>query len=259
MVSPHDIGGVCLGKLPARPGAVSFMFHHYVDPNKMPPPPASFGHEVLINKQWGMLGNDVAGDCAFAGASHESMLWNLEAGARVPFTDESVLKDYGTLTGYDPATGDNDNGTNVDELCSFRRTTGLTAADGSIHKIGAYLALRISTTELKYAIRYFDGVGIGVQFPQQWMDIFQSGGRTWPALRSPNYVGGHYVTAVAWRNNNPVIVTWGEEVELELAGFKQNADEVYAYLSLEKLVKGVDLEGLDLTKLRKDLAQLRSV
>jgi hypothetical protein len=32
---------------------------------------------------WGMLGNDHYGDCVWAGAAHETMLWNKEAARNV--------------------------------------------------------------------------------------------------------------------------------------------------------------------------------
>lgn len=66
-----------LGKAPARPGAVAFRFSDFAKTAQMPAPPRNFGHNRLV-KTWGMLGNDTAGDCVFAGAAHEIMLWNAD-------------------------------------------------------------------------------------------------------------------------------------------------------------------------------------
>ena len=57
-----------LGKVPARPDAVKLKFSSYINTNQLPTPPASFGHENLI-QSWGMLGNDQYGDCVWAGAA----------------------------------------------------------------------------------------------------------------------------------------------------------------------------------------------
>src|ERR1035437_9471072 len=52
-----------LGKTPARK-SVKFKLRDFVDLSQLPKPPNNFGHENLIErKRWGMLGNDVAGDC----------------------------------------------------------------------------------------------------------------------------------------------------------------------------------------------------
>jgi hypothetical protein len=255
-----------LGKQPARPGAVTFKFSDFAAVSQMVAPPANFGHEKLI-RRWGMGGNDVAGDCVFAGAKHEIMLWNAEVGKLVDISDATTLKNYSVFTGYDPSqtdptTGENptDQGTDVAQWLSYRRKVGFLDDHGQPHKIGAYIALEPGNADqLRYAAYYFDGVGIGVNFPQQWMDIFRQGGRTWPALRNPNYVGGHYITSVAFRDNRPVIVSWGAKVELTLGAYAQTSDEAYAYLTPEKLANGVDLQGFNYAKLTDYIKQLRSV
>lgn len=248
-----------LGKRAAQPWLVQMEFGDYASTRKLATPPTEFGHENLVT-DWGVLGNQLAGCCAFSGSAHETMLWTAEAGAMAQFTDDSVLAEYGALTGYDPQTGADDNGTNVVELLSYRRKSGLADVSGKRHKIGAYVKLKPGNlTELRYASYYFDGVGIGVQFPEQWMDAFNAGRFVWDQVDDPNYVGGHYISDVAWRNNAPVIITWGQPVELTPAGYEQNADEVYAYLSLEKMINGVDLQGLNVAAMQDDIKQLTRV
>jgi hypothetical protein len=254
------------GKLPARPGAVTFKFTDFVNIAQMAAPPTHFGHEKLV-RRWGMLGNDVAGDCVFAGTGHEEMLWHAEAGSSIDISDQTALDNYARFTGYDPSqtdptTGENptDQGTDVAQWLSYRRKVGFLDDHGKPHKIGAYIALEPgNAAQLRYAAYYFDGVGIGVEFPQQWMDIFNQGGRVWPALKNPHYVGGHYITAVAFRDRRPRIITWGQPVELTLGAYAQTCDEAYAYLSPEKLRNGVDINGFDYNKLIDYLKQLKAV
>ena len=253
------------GKLEARPGAVKFTFQQFANIDVMPPPPSYFGHERLI-RQWGMLGNDVAGDCVFAGSGHEIMLWNAEAGKHVPISDETALRNYSEFTGYDPKQTDRqgnnptDNGTYVDEWLAQRRKVGFADDNGERHKIGAYIALEPGNIDqLRYASYYFDGVGIGVKFPREWMTLFQQGGRTWPAIANPHIEGGHYITCTGWHGHRPSIVSWGRRVELTTGAYVQFCDEAYAYLTPEKLVNGVDLEGFNFDKLTDMLSQLRNV
>src|ERR1700704_1224915 len=136
--------GLMLGKKPARPGAVSFKFSDFASVAQMPEPPANFGHERLV-KRWGMKGNDSAGDCVFAAAAPNIMLWNAEAGKTVDISDATTLKNYSAFTGYDPAqtdptTGDNptDQGTDMASWLSYWRKTGFIDDHGVAHRIGAY-------------------------------------------------------------------------------------------------------------------------
>jgi hypothetical protein len=255
-----------LGKKPARPGAVTFKFTDFATIAQMAEPPANFGHDRLI-KRWGMQGNDVAGDCVFAATAHNIALWNAEAGKKVSISTATTLKNYSDFTGYDPSqtdptTGENptDQGTDMAEWLSHWRKTGFVDDHGTAHKIGAYLSLDPhNPDEMRYAAYYFDGVLIGVNFPEQWMNIFNQGGRVWPALNNPNYDGGHCITTVAYRDKRPYDITWGTGVELTLGAVAQTCDEAYAILTPEKLVKGVDLNGFNYAKLTDYIKQLRSV
>lgn len=245
-----------LGKLPARPGAVKFALCNYMNTSTLPEPPADFGFETLV-PQWGMLANDQVGDCYIAGAMHEEKLWCAESQTPVQFSDTTAISYYSELTGYNPADPSTDQGTDVAAALKLRRTIGVPDDTGKRHKIGAYVALKPgSVKELFYAAYYFDGVGIGLKFPQQWMTAFENGTYVWDSVTAPDYQGGHYVSAVAWRNGNPVIVSWGRLVELTTAGYEQNCDEVYAYLSPDKLENGVDRHGFNLTKLRNNVTGL---
>jgi len=206
-----------------------------------------------------MLGNDRYGCCVWAGAAHESMLWTREAGALATYTEANVLAAYAAVTGFNPAIGAHDDGTDMLAACKYRQRTGIPDAKGTRHKIGAYLALDVGDVEQLHAAAYlFDGVGIGVQFPREWMDRFNAG-RTWATVRNPHIDGGHYVSAVCRHRNFTGVVSWGRVVWLTDAGYRQFNDETYAYLAPEKLRGGVDMQGLDLATLRTDLARLTSL
>jgi hypothetical protein len=243
---------VKLGKLPARPDAVQLKLAKYIDTTALPKPPKEFGHERLVT-QWGMLGNDNAGCCVWSGAGHEVMLWNREAGKTVNITTTSTLRNYSLVTGYNPNNPSTDQGTDMQVAASYRRKSGLLDADGKRHKIGAYVALEAGNlAQLWYATYLFDGVGIGVEFPTQWMDAFNAH-RPWGKLSRPKIDGGHYITQASRRAGNGIIITWGQPVPLTPGGYQQFNDETLAYLSEEKLLNGKSLEGFDLATLREDL------
>jgi hypothetical protein len=137
------------GKKPARPGAVKLKFADYAKVATLPEPPDDFGHERMVN-QWGVLFNDRIGDCAIAGALHETLLWNTEAGTRIALEDPSapperqpVVLNYSAITGYRPGPelvyrdapeNPTDNGTDIADLCAYRRTTH----DRRLRGVGAW-------------------------------------------------------------------------------------------------------------------------
>jgi hypothetical protein len=239
-----------LGKTPARPGAVKFKLTDYL---ALPKPPAKYGHYSLI-PSWGMLGNDQYGDCVWAGAGHEVMLWNKEANRAVLFTDQDVLSDYSAVTGFNPNDPNSDQGTDMTVAASYRRKTGVTA-HGLRHKVLAYLALPVGdTTQLKQAVYLFGAVGVGIQFPASAMTQFNNG-KPW-SVTSSAIEGGHYIPCVGYDSKYFYVVTWGKVQKCTYGFIKKYMDEAIAYLSAEMLTNNKSLEGFDLTALQGDLQSL---
>lgn len=256
-----------LGKRPARPGAVKIKLANYLDKAVLTAPTGDFGHDGLVT-DWQMLGNDTVGDCAICGPLHAIMLWNAEANKTVNVDTDCAIANYSAITGYDPSqdqtnpdgtvSNPTDQGTDVAEMAEYWRQTGFADADGNRHQIGAYVALTPGDlTELWVALKYFDGVGIGVQFPEQWMDAFRTG-QPWGTLAQPNIQGGHYICGVGRKDGNATVISWGKPVELTVGGYQQFNDETLALISTEKLVNGVDLEGLNWAQLQADIQQLNT-
>ena len=211
-----------LGKQPATVDRRDLMFARYVQPAALPTPPPQFGHETLIGaKDWGMLGNDQWGDCAWAGPAHETMLLTAEGGKQAAFTDASVLRDYSAGTGFDPNAGPSgqnptDQGSNVRDVLKYRVKTGIVDAAGTRHKIGAYVKLDPKNLEQIYQAMYlFQAVGIGIEFPDSAMAQFQAG-KPWDVVAGAKVEGGHYVPCLAKRENLEV-VTWGAVQQMRVA------------------------------------------
>lgn len=246
-----------LGKAPARKGAVKLRLRDYLDTSILPKPPKSFGHEDLVPGAWNMLGNDSYGDCVWAGAAHETMLWNAEAGKQIVFSDQAVLSDYTAVTGFSQGDPNSDQGTDMQVAASYRRKTGVVDAGGTRHQVAAYLAITPGDVEEhKLALYLFGAVGIGIRFPGYAMDQFNEG-KPWTRHLFYSIEGGHYIPLVARRGGRFVCVTWGREQPMTDAFFKKFNDESVAYVSLETLKDGRSLEGFNAAQLQADLEALK--
>lgn len=244
-----------LGKAPVKHDARNLQFSKYLDKTTLPTPPATFGHDGLV-KSWGMLGNDQYGDCVFAQTGHSTMLWNAECGKVVPFTDASVLSDYAAVTGFDPKTGQNDNGTNMLDALNYWVKTGVVDAHGVRHKLGAFVQLKAGDfAQMEQAVYLFGSVAIGIKFPASAMKQFNAG-QPWDVVKGSKNEGGHCIPVVG-KSGNYHAVTWGKDIEMTSAFYKKYCDEAYALLSLEMLTGGKSLEGFNITQLNADLAALK--
>ena len=232
---------------------------HYKATNllTLPNPPTTFGHYSSISN-WGMLANDNVGDCVFAGADHETILWTAEGtGTPAMFTDSNTLSDYSAVTGYNPNDPNSDNGTEVRTVLQYRQKTGMIDSLGRRHKIGAYLALdNTNVNELKEAVYLFGAVGIGINFPDSAMSQFDAG-KPWSVVKNSSIGGGHYVPIVGYDSNYIYCVTWGKIQPMTYSFFTTYCEEAWAILSTEFLNgKGVSPEGFNLSQLQADLTAI---
>lgn len=248
-----------LGKSGHQPDARDLKLADYFKDSNLPEPPERFGHDKLIQHDaWGVLGNDEYGDCVWAGAAHETMLWNLygNRSEQIAFTTQGVLSDYSAVTGFSPDIPDSDQGTYTRQALDYRRTTGIVDAQGKRHTIEAYVALEPgNTAQLFQALYIFGTVGIGIQFPDTAMMQFHLNER-WHPEPLAQIKGGHYIPAVG-RRNGIHIVTWGQDRIMSKSFYEEYCDEVYVALSTEMLDSlGRSNIGLDITQLRDDLGQV---
>ncbi len=261
----ESIINYCLGKQPAR-NTVKLKLRDYL-PNGLPPlPSGDFGHASQVS-DWQMLGNDTVGDCAVAGPFHGIMLWAAITGRTVNVNTSCTLAAYSKITGYDPSqynpltkSNPTDQGSNVEDVAEYWRTVGLTDAGGVNHKIDGYVALEPGNLdELYYAMYLFDAVGIGVNFPAEWMAAFNQGS-TWERLPSYSVEGGHYILGTGRVSGYIDTITWGRQQLLSPAGYQQFNDETLCYFSRERLLSsGKDINGFDADQLTQDLAEINSV
>lgn len=247
-----------LGKTPARKNSILLRLADYIAFKDLPPAPPVFGQQSLIS-DWGMLGNDYYGDCVWAGAAHETMLWNAEADNTVPFTDTAVLSDYSAVTGFNADDPNTDQGTDMQVAASYRKKTGVVDANGVRHQVDAYVALKKRSLDwVTKAAYYFGAVGVGIRFPNSAMDQFNAG-QPWTLKPFSPVEGGHYIPIVGRAaNGNLLCVTWGKIQEITPLFFFVYNDESVAYLSLEALKNGSSLQGFNVQQLQDDLKALQS-
>ena len=207
-----------------------------------------------------MLGNDAAGDCVFASAAHQTMIWNkVRHGHDVAFDDTSVLSDYSAVTGYNPADPTTDQGTDVRTALSYRLKTGVVDAGGTRHKIGGYASLRPKDwDQLILAAYIFGAVEIGFEFPDTAMSQFNNSS-TWDVVAGAQIIGGHDVPVVGSMGHTTqgTALTWAKRQVFTKAFYEAYNDEAYCILSLEQIRSdGKGLHGFDLPTFNADMAAL---
>jgi hypothetical protein len=245
-----------LGKTPATEDARDFKLARYA---KLPDAPSRFGHATTVRRnRWGMLGNDRFGDCVWAGADHEHMLWTrLGSGAHASFAPTDALSDYTACTGFQPDEPQSDRGTDMRDAAKYRQKTGVVDRSGNRHKIAAYLFLDAGNWgQLRQALFLFEVVGIGIEFPDSAMDQFNAGA-DWDVVPGAQIEGGHYIPGVGAHDREHVhVVSWGRRIQMSRAFYAKYCDEAVAYLTGEDLKAGRTPEGFDLAQLQDDLKQL---
>jgi hypothetical protein len=234
-----------LGRNPSTK-EVKFKFGQFADRRKLPQPPKEFGNETFLPRDgWHTFGNENFGDCVLAGAAHETLLWcHVGQSQQARFDDKSVLAAYSAITGFNPSDPSTDQGTDMAAAASYRRNTGMTDADGRVHKVKAYLEIDADDLVAHYqALWLFEAVGIGFRFPASAWSQFKAG-KPWSYVRGSSIDGGHYVPLVAKRRSLQC-VTWGKLQPMSTTFLQKLNEESLVYISEEALLNQKSQEGFD--------------
>lgn len=237
-----------LGKRPRRDDPRTLFLSKYLLPGAPPPPPAKAYYEYLV-KDWKMFGNDHIGDCTCASAGHLIMNWTAHTTSEAKLGDDEIIAAYSAVSGFDPFTGNGDNGAVELDVLNYWRKTGVAG-----HKITAYSALDVKNlTQVKQGIYLFGGIYIGVQLPvsaqrQEVWDVVDNDQGVW---------GGHAIPILGYGRDGFACITWGRIKYLTNDFWFRYVEEAYAILSPE----WVDREGIapnhvDLASLEADLPLL---
>jgi hypothetical protein len=226
------------------------------------PPPAS---ELGRGKAVPMFANNRAGDCTFVTHGHRSILQEAASGQRgeLPITDDDVLGAYAALTGYNPATGENDNGAYMLDVLNFMRTVGLgRQKDGTPHTIAAFVRINHrDEAEVRVASWLFGGLAAGVWLPwsarsqdlHHW-DVPEGGP---VGSGEPGSWGGHSIFTTGYGRKGVPFKTWGADALMTWQFWHAYVDEAYAVISNDYLRRsGATRHGFAVAQLQAFLSQL---
>ncbi len=203
---------------------------------------------------WHVMGNDNLSDCCIAASGHMIMGWtDANKDLFTPSTDQ-IIAAYSAITGYDPATGMNDNGANMLDVLNYWRQTGIAG-----HKIGAYAAINpLNHDHVKQAIYMFGGVYAGMALPlisqkqDQWVVVPPT--NSGPSLAGS--WGGHGIPGNGYNPKTVRVITWGLKKDMDWDYLDCYCDELYVIISPDFLKNGVTIEGFNLAQLQADILQL---
>jgi len=210
-------------------------------------------------RSWGMYGNDEHSDCVIAGAGHEHRLLTRLGAPRTPadFRTSDLLKAYGDITGFDPVTGDNDNGTDPREAAKYRRNHGLKDSKGNVHKISAFVGLN-NPLDIARSIYLFGVAGVGIAFPESAMRQFDER-LPWDVVAGePDPNDGHYIPIIGRdaHAHTWTCITWGQEQILTDRFLAKYFDSGFGYLTPELTQGGKSPLGFDVKALLGYLGRL---
>jgi hypothetical protein len=236
-----------LGKLPPRHDARTLRLSNYISqPLAQPPEAVDWGKAV---SDWGMMRNDELGCCTCAAAGHTIQTWTGNVGLLAGPSDADIVAAYSAVSGYDPSTGDNDNGAVMLDVLRLWRKTGI----GS-HMIGAFAVIDDDLTlRVKQTIANFESVYAGLSLP-----VSAQSQEIWNVVPGPTGSsgswGGHAVNIVAYDSDGLTCITWGGLQRMTWAFWMAYADEAFAAISTDML-NGVGKTplGFDMARLRQDL------
>jgi hypothetical protein len=243
-----------LGKLKPRVDHRNFHLADYLVPEALPPIPKQKDWSGKVNT-WGMLANDRLGDCTCASAGHLLEVWTANASTEFIPNDADIIAAYSAVSGYDPQTGENDNGAYCLDVLNYWRNSGIAG-----RKIEAYAALEPHNhMHVKASIFLFGGVYIGLALPisAQTQQVWSvpSGGPV--GQGAPGSWGGHCVNVVSFDAHYLRVATWGGTKLMTWSFWGQYCDESYAVLSKDFIeANGAAPNAIDWSALQQDLGKV---
>jgi len=242
-----------LGRIPALRAPHFDPKHlHFKDFMKGEPPLIVHPYQNWMNpvakklpNGWGMMSNDVLGDCTCAAVGHGVQILTGVSGSPVTPSDADVQKMY-QASGWNPADSANtDNGWTLAQALGYWETTGLAG-----HKIIAKIAVNpVIPSEVDLAIEVFGMVNIGIGLPKYFQGL--NGEWNVPPYGlsgdgAPYSWGGHSVMVAGRTPNVRYCVTWGVgQWVITHNAFNAYVDECWAFVSEDWLKNGISPSGFD--------------
>lgn len=252
----HDAVTRKLGKLPPKHDSRTLHLADYIDRTAIPKVPPLHKWSTKVTS-WPIMLNDQIGDCAIAGPGHQIELWTTYAKPNtLAPSDSAILEAYSAVSGYDPRTGNNDNGCVLLDVMKYWRSTGIGG-----HQIMAFATIPINNPRLiATGIFMFGGICIGLALPVSAQEQINRG-LPWTYTGSytsqPGSWGGHCVEVVDYDPAVLTCVTWGKLQTMSWEFLTRYCDEIYVCLSNDWIFPtGNSPSGFNLAALQQDLQLL---
>lgn len=254
--------------------------------------PAHFGHGGTY-PDWRMLGNGPTlagepsapsswtgfnnaggcGNCVWASAAHE-VLESLTDALTWPvppaklreilelFDTEVVVNEYAKVTGYNPVSGEHDEGTEIRTRLLYMHETGILDTKGKRNTIGPPVELEAGNQEHRLEAAYFfEAVPLGVQVGNQQEEAFNTAEQngTTPIWDVGTPEGGHCIPEVGRPNDQyETSLSWAKRVWCTPAFLEKQCDEAWCYSSTERInaITGKTEEGITPEQLEEYLHTL---
>ena len=238
-----------LGRAPARLDRRTLKLRDYLTV-PMPPTQRKWDHGIV---NWGAMLNDQIGDCTIAAIGHAIQLVTANTAGESTLPDSAILTAYEAVSGYNPATGANDNGANMLDVMRYWQSVGVGG-----RKSLAYASCSTSDLDdVRACINLFGFCDLGFNVPDYAIQQFENG-QPWSVLPGQHsIVGGHDVIAVDYDPTSFRCVTWGGLQTMTLPFWQAFVDEAFGVVLPEWVAaNGQSPSGLNLQQLLADVGQL---
>lgn len=265
-----------LGRLPRDTSRPALVIENYLRPH-----PITGGLEQVTNSEdvdratgvnsWPMYANgpdpdnppgapDGCGDCTVAEAAHAFTALGVYAGKpEVLFDDSEVINVYSAISGFNPETGENDNGCQMQDVLAYLYSTGMTDLNGKTHKVIAYAALGNPSDILLLSevLKTFGYVYLGVNLPQSAENQF--GNQPWQYVPGSPILGGH---CIGLHRREPYgsrvgvfqMASWGALQPATISFIKNYTEEAWAVVTPDWIeANGSTMDGVSLAQLEADM------
>lgn len=243
-----------LGRKAIKTDTRTRRFSHYLT-TELPTPPDAISWSKNID-EWGLMKNDVVGDCTIAACGHALQVWSANTGNEITVSDEDIIATYSKWNGYDPKDSTTDcGGIELDVLNDWKKQGFCN------YKLLAFTAVNPKKIhEVKTAIYLFGGVYIGVSLPisaqnQTIWDVVKDDGNGNTIAGS---WGGHAVYVCAYDKTGVTCITWGKLLKITWKFWNTYCDESYGILGQNWFNdSGVYPSGFAVDKLLEDISNIK--
>jgi hypothetical protein len=221
----------------------------------LPSIPTTRDWTLKAKAPWGMMKNDVLGDCTCAAAGHIIQTWTANTATEVTLPDSAILTAYEKAAGYDPKDPSTDRGAVEIDVLRYWRKHGVGG-----HKIDSFIAVEPKNrAHVRAAIDLFGGayIGLGLPVSAQKQNVWSvpPGGAS--GQGAPGSWGGHAVVIEAYDDHFLTCITWGQKKKMTWGFWEAYCDEAYALLSTDWVSsKKPSPEHFDLAALKADLKEV---